>query len=129
MGSVMFRNRYWFYKSLYDDYIGREFRLSFGLSCLIWLPHYWYGIHLNRTIEEGAAHKNYFVEWNPRRNRLTHNLIFEEFEMVLENWVKLEQEYQESTCCLTQVVAKWLNSNNDPINNQKLSFFLELSII
>lgn len=38
-----------------------------------------YGIHLNRTLEENAAHKNYFVEWNPRRNRLTHNLCFEEF--------------------------------------------------
>ena len=35
-----------------------------------------YGVHLNRTIEEGAAHKNYFVEWGPRRNRLTHNLVF-----------------------------------------------------
>lgn len=35
-----------------------------------------YGVHLNRTIEEGAAHKNYFVEWGPRRNRLTHNLLF-----------------------------------------------------
>ncbi len=35
-----------------------------------------YGIYLNRTIEEGSAHKNYFVEWNPRRNRLTHNLVF-----------------------------------------------------
>lgn len=42
MGSVMFRNRYWYYKSLYDDYIGREIRMSFGLTTLIWLPHYWY---------------------------------------------------------------------------------------
>ena len=38
----MFRNRYWFYKSLYDDYMGREFKLAFGLSCVIWMPHYWY---------------------------------------------------------------------------------------
>lgn len=43
MGSVLFRNRYWFYKSLYDDYIGREAKLAFGLSSVLWLPHYWYG--------------------------------------------------------------------------------------
>ncbi len=42
MGSIVFRNRYWFYKSLYDDYLGRDFKLSFGLSCLLWMPHYWY---------------------------------------------------------------------------------------
>lgn len=45
MGSVMFRNRYWYYKSLYDDYMGREFRLAFGMSCVLWLPHYWYPPH------------------------------------------------------------------------------------
>jgi hypothetical protein len=42
MGSIVFRNRYWFYKSLYDDYLGRDFKLSFGISCLLWMPHYWY---------------------------------------------------------------------------------------
>ena len=47
-------------------------------------------------MEENAAHKNYFVEWNPRRNRLTHNLVFEEFEMDLERWLKLEREWEES---------------------------------
>jgi hypothetical protein len=42
MGSIMFRNRYWFYKSLYDDYIGRDFKLALGISSLLWMPHYWY---------------------------------------------------------------------------------------
>jgi len=42
MGSSLFRSRYWYYKSLYDDYIGREFRMAFGVSMLIWMPHYWY---------------------------------------------------------------------------------------
>ena len=37
------------------------------------------------------------MEYHPRRNRLTHNLLFEEFEMVLENWVKLEREYEART--------------------------------
>lgn len=47
MGSVLFRNRYWFYKSLYDDYIGREMRLAFGLSMFLWMPHYWYVSSIN----------------------------------------------------------------------------------
>jgi hypothetical protein len=42
MGSAIFRNRYWWYKSLYDDYTGREMRLAFGLCGVLWLPHYWY---------------------------------------------------------------------------------------
>ncbi len=42
MGSVLFRNRYCFYKSLYDDYLGRDFKLTFGLSCVLWMPHYWF---------------------------------------------------------------------------------------
>ena len=42
MGSIVFRNRYWFYKSLYDDYLGRDFKLAFGVSCVLWMPHYWY---------------------------------------------------------------------------------------
>lgn len=42
MGSVLMRNRFWWYKSLYDDYSGREMRMAFGLCNLIWLPHYWY---------------------------------------------------------------------------------------
>ena len=41
MGSIAFRNRYWFYKSLYDDNIARDFKLALGLSSLLWMPHYW----------------------------------------------------------------------------------------
>jgi hypothetical protein len=47
------------------------------------------GISINRAVEEGSSHKNYFVEYHPRRSRLAHSLIFEEFEMVVEDWDKL----------------------------------------
>ena len=47
------------------------------------------GISINRAVEEGSSHKNYFVEYHPRRSRLTHSLIFEEFEMIVEDWDKL----------------------------------------
>jgi hypothetical protein len=34
------------------------------------------------------------LEFGPRRNRLTHSLLFEEFEVVLEEWQKLEHEFK-----------------------------------
>jgi hypothetical protein len=52
-------------------------------------------MHVNRAIEENSAHKMYFIEYGPRRNRLTHSMVFEEFEMVLEKWMDLEDEYKE----------------------------------
>lgn len=52
-----------------------------------------WGIHINREMEVNYAHKNYFLEMGPRRNRLTHSMVFEEFEMVLERWMDLEDEY------------------------------------
>ena len=69
-------------------------------------------------MEEGNARKNYLVEFEPRRNRLTHDLIYEEFEMVLEDWVKLQQEYDASTLfVITQMVA---SSSNDPYTQNDL---------
>ena len=29
MGAILTRNRFWWYRSLYDDYVGREMRLAF----------------------------------------------------------------------------------------------------
>lgn len=54
-----------------------------------------YGVLLNRKIEESYAHKIYTYEYGPRRNRLTHSMVFEEFEMVLENWQDLNDEYKQ----------------------------------
>ena len=33
------------------------------------------------------------MEYGPRRNRLTHSMLFEEFEMVVEKWQDLEEQY------------------------------------
>ena len=65
------------------------------------------GISINRAVEEGSAHKNYFIEYHPRRNRLTHSLIFEEFEMVVEDWDRLEREYEISKPVFMQMAASW----------------------
>lgn len=68
--ALLFRNRHWWFRSLYDDYIGRETRLAFGLASIIWIPHYTfinykyisYGVYLNRKIEENTSHKIYSME-------------------------------------------------------------------
>lgn len=77
MGAMIARNRYWWYRSLYDEYGGREMRLAFSIATFIWLPHYYYGLHFNRMSEINYAHKNYAFEWMPRRNRITHSMLFE----------------------------------------------------
>ena len=73
----MMRNRYWWYRSLYDDYITREMRYAFAISAIVTLPYYWWGVKVNRDTEVVFAHKNYEVEFLPRRNRLTHSMLFE----------------------------------------------------
>ena len=40
MGSIAFRNRFWFYRSLYDDYWARDFKLALGVAGVFWLPAY-----------------------------------------------------------------------------------------
>eukprot|EP01017_Pseudomicrothorax_dubius_P000678 TRINITY_DN0_c2371_g1_i1.p1 TRINITY_DN0_c2371_g1~~TRINITY_DN0_c2371_g1_i1.p1 ORF type:complete len:113 (-),score=18.05 TRINITY_DN0_c2371_g1_i1:103-441(-) len=93
MGNSLFRNRFWYYRSLYDDYCGREMRLAYGIAGILWIPGYLWGVHMNREIEVYYSHKNYMLEYLPRRNRLAHSLLFEEFEVILERWSGLEARY------------------------------------
>ena len=64
-----------------------------------------YGITFNRAVEDSSAHQNYFRAYHPRRSRLTYALIFEEFEQNLEQYVDLEEEWNESTPTLIQTAA------------------------
>lgn len=83
-------------------------------------------------MEEGNARKNYLVEYEPRRNRLTHDLIYEEFEMVLEDWVKLQTEYDASNCLIKvdggKLVSwpahKWSSININSHHFPLYSFFV-----
>lgn len=54
-----------------------------------------YGIHLNREIEVNFSHRNYVLEYGPRRHRLAHSMLFEEFEIICENWMDLQEEFKE----------------------------------
>jgi hypothetical protein len=95
MGSIVTRNRFWLIRSLYDENMSREFRLSFLAATFLGIPHYVYGIHINRQIEENYSHINYAMVNAPRRNRLTHSMLFEEFEEVLEEWQRLQEQDEQ----------------------------------
>lgn len=71
---------------MYDEYLLRDVRRTLFFASFLYLPAYWWGIHLNRALEIDESHSYYKLIYMPRRVRLTHSLLFEEFEMVLENW-------------------------------------------
>lgn len=91
MGNTLVRNRYWWYRSIYDDYMFREIRATFAFVAVLYLPFYWWGVHINRQFEENNSHINYVTTWGPRRLRLTHSMLFEEFEMDLERFVAVKE--------------------------------------
>ena len=85
MGSYFTRTRAWVYIAFYDEYCGRHINTSAGLSLLFIIPTYLYGIHVNRFAEQNSSHVLYNWQYFDKRNRLTHNMIMEHFEMHKEN--------------------------------------------
>ena len=81
MGSYMTRTRAWVYIAFYDEYVGRHINTSAGLSVLFFIPMYLYGLKLNRIVEQNANHYLYNWQYFDKRNRLTHNLVMEHFEV------------------------------------------------
>ena len=69
--------------------------MSYIFAGLIYIPFYVWGIHINREIEVNSAHSVYTVKYQPRRNRLTEALFYEEFEMFLERYKALKPEINE----------------------------------
>ena len=81
MGSYVTRTRAWVYIAFYDEYVGRHINTSAGLSVLFFIPLYLYGLNVNRICEQNANHYLYNWAYFDKRNRLTHNLCMEHFEM------------------------------------------------
>ena len=81
MGSWLTRTRAWVYIAFYDEYVGRHINTCAGLSMLFFIPTYLYGIHVNRIVDRNANHMYYHWGHFDKRNRLTHNLIMEHFEL------------------------------------------------
>ncbi len=68
MGNFVSRNRFWWFRSMYDEYTLREIRISLLISSVIWLPAYFWGIHINREVEVNESHMNYMDKYLPLRN-------------------------------------------------------------
>ena len=85
MGAWLTRTRAWVYIAFYDEYVGRHINTCAGLSVLFFIPMYLYGIHVNRIVDRNANHMYYHWQYFDKRNRLTHNLIMEHFEVHKEN--------------------------------------------
>ena len=81
MGSYLTRTRAWVYIAFYDEYVGRHINTCAGLSVLFFIPTYLYGMHVNRIVDRNANHMLYNWQYFDKRNRLTHNLIMEHFEV------------------------------------------------
>ena len=81
MGSWLTRTRAWVYIAFYDEYVGRHINTAAGLSVLFFIPMYMYGMHVNRIVDRNANHMMYNWQYFDKRNRLTHNLMMEHFEV------------------------------------------------
>jgi hypothetical protein len=85
MGGVNFtRNRAWWHTAMWDEYGQRHQYIATFPTLFLLVPLYWYGAGANRNIEQNYAAKMYALDYENRRNRLTHNMIMEHFEMHVE---------------------------------------------
>ena len=84
MGGYFSRNRAWVHIAFYDEYANKHIGVSTALSVLFMVPLYWYGIYINRCKEQHQAAFFYNWHFTEKRNRLTHNMIMEHFEVHTE---------------------------------------------
>lgn len=83
------------YIAFYDEYVGRHINTSAGCSLLFFIPVYLYGINVNRICEQNANH--YLYNWThfDKRNRLTHNLVMEHFDVHKEQMEDLIKDMND----------------------------------
>jgi hypothetical protein len=85
MGGVNFtRNRAWWHTAIWDEYGQRHQYLCILPTMAFLIPLYWYGTFINRELEQNFAAKMYQLDYENKRNRLTHNMIMEHFETHVE---------------------------------------------
>lgn len=96
MGGVNFtRNRAWWHTAIWDEYGQRHMYFAFFPTFLMMIPGYWYGAFVNRDLDQNFAAKMYSLEYESKRNRLTHNMIMEHFEMHVEKVQNLLDQVKE----------------------------------
>lgn len=87
----LLRSKFWFINLFMDEYMTRDAMGIMSAVLVMHIPLYIWGLFLNRESEIHFSHVNYLNTYGPRRNRLAHSLIFEEFEMKVEEWRELEK--------------------------------------
>jgi len=96
MGGVNFtRNRAWWHTAIWDEYGQRHQYLAIFPTFLALFPMYHYGSCLNRELEQTFAAKMYLLDYENKRNRLTHDMIMEHFEMHVEKVQDILDEVKE----------------------------------
>jgi len=97
MGGVNFtRNRAWWHTAIWDEYSQRHQYVVILPSMFILIPYYWHGAFMNRGLEQNFAAKMYMLDYEAKRNRLTHNLIMEHFETHVEKAQDILDEVAET---------------------------------
>ena len=127
MGSYLTRTRAWVYIAFYDEYVGRHVNTSAGLSVLFFIPLYLYGLKLNRIVEQNANHYLYNWQYFDKRNRLTHNLIMEHFEVHKESLEDLIVQLNRQGPRVFADIPKQSNWKQRPITTNDLALLDELS--
>ena len=96
MGGVNFtRNRAWWHTAMWDEYGQRHQYIATFPTLFLLMPLYWFGASANRNIEQNFAAKMYSLDYESRRNRLTHNMILDLFEMHVEKVQDILDEVRE----------------------------------
>ena len=125
MGGVNFtRNRAWWHTAIWDEYGQRHQYVMIIPTFALLIPYYWYGSFMNRDLEQNYAAKMYELDYENKRNRLTHNLIMEHFETHVENTMDLLDEIKYKgfeytfrdyvdTPLYTPVELKWMDSKKN----------------
>ena len=127
MGAWLTRTRAWVYIAFYDEYVGRHINTCAGLSMLFFVPMYLYGIHVNRIVDRNSNHLYYSWSYFDKRNRLTHNLIMEHFEVHKERLEDLIIDMNDKGPAIFEGVQARGNKHVKPITMDDFALIDEIS--
>ena len=127
MGAWLTRTRAWVYIAFYDEYVGRHIHTCAGLSVLFFTPLYLYGIHVNRVVDRNANHMLYNWQYFDKRNRMTHNLIMEHFEVHKEQLEDLIIDLNEKGPAIFEGVRSTYLQNKKPVTMDDFALIDEIS--
>ena len=127
MGAWLTRTRAWVYIAFYDEYVGRHINTCAGLSVMFFIPMYLYGIHVNRIVDRNANHLLYSWGYFDKRNRLTHNVIMEHFEVHKERLEDLIVDLHAKGPTIFENVTLKPNPHAKPLTMDDFALIDEIS--